>query len=49
MIQIICLVAFFATLVIGSLVANTLGRLPNAEELQEQDRELRPRPRGCDA
>jgi hypothetical protein len=38
MIQIILMVAFFASLVIGSLVANALGRLPNAEELQEQDR-----------
>jgi hypothetical protein len=39
MIQIICLAAFFGTLVIGSLVANGLGRLPNAAELQQQDRE----------
>jgi hypothetical protein len=38
MIQIVCLVSFFATLVIGSLIADALGRLPNAEELQEQDR-----------
>ena len=38
MIQIIGLGAFFATLVIGSLIANARGRLPNAEELQEQDR-----------
>jgi hypothetical protein len=38
-IQIICLVSFFATLVIGSLIADAFGRLPNAEELQEQDRE----------
>jgi hypothetical protein len=39
MIQIIGLGAFFATLVIGSLIANARGRLPNAEELQEEDRE----------
>ena len=39
MIQIICLVAFFGTLVIGSLIVDALGRLPDAEELQEQDRE----------
>ena len=39
MIQIICLVTFFGTLVIGSLIANARGRLPNAEELQAQDRE----------
>lgn len=39
MIQITCLVAFFATLVIGSLIANARGWLPNAEELKEQDRE----------
>jgi hypothetical protein len=39
MIQIICLAAFFATLVIGSLIANALGRLPNAAQLQQQDRE----------
>jgi hypothetical protein len=38
MIQIILLVVFFAGIVIGSLVANALGRLPNAEELQDQDR-----------
>jgi hypothetical protein len=38
MVEIICLVAFFGTLVIGSLIADALGRLPNAEELQEQDR-----------
>jgi hypothetical protein len=39
MIQIVCLAAFFGTLLIGSLIANALGRLPNAEELQQQDRE----------
>jgi hypothetical protein len=37
-IEIVCFAVFFAGLVIGSLVASALGRLPNAEELQEQDR-----------
>jgi hypothetical protein len=39
MIEIICLAAFFGTLVIGSLFANARGWLPNAAELEVQDRE----------
>jgi hypothetical protein len=38
MIEIVVLVAFFASLVIGALVANALGRLPDAAGLQEEDR-----------
>jgi len=38
MIEIIVLAAFFGLLVIGSIVANALGRLPNAEQLEAEDR-----------
>jgi hypothetical protein len=37
MIQIWIFIAFIACLVIGSLVANALGRLPNSEELEAED------------
>ena len=30
---------FFGSLVVGALVANALGRLPNAEQLQAEDRQ----------
>ncbi len=39
MVQIIRFVSFFAILVIGSLVADALGRLADAGELEVQDRQ----------
>jgi hypothetical protein len=38
MIELILLFTFLGGLVIGAIVANALGRLPSAEELQEEDR-----------
>ena len=38
MVGIIVILAFFGALVVGSLVARALGRLPTADELQEEDR-----------
>jgi hypothetical protein len=37
-IEIVIFIVFIMGLVVGSLVANALGRLPSAEELEEQDR-----------
>jgi len=38
MIPMVVFALFFAALVIGSLIADALGKLPTAEELQEEDR-----------
>jgi hypothetical protein len=38
MLPIVIFVIFIALLVIGSVVANALGRLPNAEQLEAEDR-----------
>jgi len=37
MIEIVILIVFFGALVGGSLIADALGRLPSAEELEAQD------------
>jgi hypothetical protein len=39
MIEIVVFTVFFSGLVIGSLIAQKLGRLPSAEALQVEDRE----------
>ena len=39
MIEIVIFAMFFGGLVIGSIVAEALGVLPTAEQLQEEDRE----------
>ena len=39
MIEIVILTVFFVGLTVGGLVANALSRLPNAEQLQAEDRE----------
>jgi hypothetical protein len=39
MIEIVMLAAFFGGLVVGSLVADALGVLPTAEQLQAEDSE----------
>jgi len=38
MLPIVVFAVFFGALVIGSLIANALGTLPTAEQLQEEDR-----------
>ena len=37
MIEVVVLALFFGLLVVGSLVANAFGRLPDADELEKQD------------
>ena len=39
MIEIVTFAVFFGGLVIGALIADALGVLPTAEQLQEEDRE----------
>jgi hypothetical protein len=38
-IEIVIFVGFIAALVVGSLIANALGRLPTAEQLQVEDQQ----------
>jgi len=38
MIEVILITVFFAGIVIGGLVANAMGRLPDAEALEAEDR-----------
>ena len=38
MAEVIVITVFFASIVIGGLVANALGRLPDAEALEAEDR-----------
>jgi hypothetical protein len=38
MMPIVVFALFFAAVVIGSLIADARGKLPTAEELQEEDR-----------
>jgi hypothetical protein len=37
MIEVALFIAFITCLVVGSLIANSLGRLPTAEELEAED------------
>jgi hypothetical protein len=39
MIEIALLIAFFTSIVVGGLIADAMGRLPNAVELEAEDRE----------
>jgi hypothetical protein len=38
MLPIVLFVVFFVLLILGSLIAQALGRLPSAEQLQVEDR-----------
>ena len=38
MLPLVIFIVFIVGLAVGSLIANALGRLPSAEELQEEDR-----------
>ena len=38
MVEVIVITVFFASIVIGGLVANAMGKLPDAEALEAEDR-----------
>jgi hypothetical protein len=38
MIEVILFAVFFGGITVGALIANRLGKLPNADELEAQDR-----------